>query len=445
MKSSILHCASPTWWLLLVSGFVASDVAAAAGDDGRAPLIVSALKGDVRAAAGDHPIAIRSGDTLQPPISLKVGADGAIELQQGLTTISATANSDLDIPKSTDPAETLEKLVQSHGNVYYSVAKRPSHKLNVETPFLVAVIKGTKFNVSASDASSTVSLLEGNIEIHGGVGDVLDLKAGQMAVRSNERPAVQVIQMTTGAFLRNPTAPHDANVSSQPNPWHDGATRATAVASQSGAGTSGSVATDSASVGSSAFGGSMTASGDDHGGSATLALNQLVTETAANSGSTAVGTTTTGGPSSAATGGGNAGGNAGNTAGKNSTAGAGSTAGSGTTAGVGSSGTTTTGSSGTGASAGTAATGTTGTGSSNTGTSGMSANGNSGSSSQGSNNSGNGNSGNGNGNDNGNGNGDDKGKGNSGSNSGTKSPGKASGKNTDLTSTLDSLLTTKKK
>ena len=85
----------------------------------------------------------------------------------------------MQIPKATSSDQTLDRIVQSGGNVYYNVAKRPAHKLRVETPLLVAVIKGTRFNVSAVDTMTTISLLEGSIEVHASDNaSVVDLSAG---------------------------------------------------------------------------------------------------------------------------------------------------------------------------------------------------------------------------------------------------------------------------
>ena len=179
--------------------------------------MVSSFKGEVHATSANHDVPLKVGNIIESPVSFRVGPDGAIELHQGMTVISASANARIDIPKSTDSSQTLERITQTQGNVYYSVAKRPTHKLNVETPFLVAVIKGTRFNVSATESAATVSLLEGNIEIQGGMGDVTDLKAGQMASGAQGRP-VRVMQMTTGDVIRHPAGPGKA-VAERSNAW----------------------------------------------------------------------------------------------------------------------------------------------------------------------------------------------------------------------------------
>jgi hypothetical protein len=272
-RSRLLLCC-----VLLVCGSVG--FAAEQQANGRAPLVVSSLEGNVHATSANHEVPLKVGSSIALPVSLRVGSDGALELHQGQTVISAAANSRIDIPKSTEASETLERVMQTQGNVYYSVAKRPAHKLNIETPFLVAVIKGTRFNVSATDTTATVSLLEGSIEIQGGTGDKVNLEAGQMASGSRGT-TVRVMQMTTGDILHRPTASGKQSVVARSNPWDQHATIAstgTALPASVSAASAASVVVPvahSSSLDSSASG-SATVRGNDHGASSALALNQLI-------------------------------------------------------------------------------------------------------------------------------------------------------------------------
>jgi hypothetical protein len=288
--------------------------------------VVSAIKGDVHATYASKDVALKVGASLDLPISIRVGADGALELHQGLTVISAAANSQLQIPKAVSSEETLDKIVQSQGNVYYGVAKRPTHKLRVETPLLVAIIKGTRFNVAALDASTTISLLEGSIEVRAtDDSGVVDLSAGQMATRSRSQPAIQVIRMSTGELIRGsaPTAAsleqdHSAHRGS-PGQGNDGSTgSASVIVSNQAQGSERTSATQTSAV----TNGVVSGQGDDHGASSSLTLNQLVTRASSSSGasnstggasgsgvdsSTGSSTTTPGGTSGPTASGGNSG------------------------------------------------------------------------------------------------------------------------------------------
>ena len=170
------------------------------------PVVVAALKGDVTAWTDAQRVSLTSGARINTPVILRTGADGAIELHQGLSVVSMAPNSELELPRSTDPEETLDRVIQKTGSILYSVAPRPAHKLHVETPQLVAVIKGTRFNILSTERSVTLSLLEGSVEIDSRIDDtIVDLKSGQIASVSQDRKGIEVIPMATGqAFHAGP-------------------------------------------------------------------------------------------------------------------------------------------------------------------------------------------------------------------------------------------------
>jgi collagen type III alpha len=277
---------------------------ARADDPGaRAPVVVSAVKGDVHVTSGARDIPLKAGVALDLPVSIRVGAHGALEMHQGATVVSAAANSQLQIPKATSSDQTLDKIVQSQGNVYYSVAKRPAHKLRIETPLLVAVIKGTRFNVSALDTMTTISLLEGSIEVHASDdSSVVDLSAGQMATRSRSQPAIRIIRMSTGDVIGRPghevalagaaAGQHESGASrfQEVSRGKDEATRSVPVVSSVAAPAEGQAATLASGVG--------TPQGDDHGASSSLTLNQLVTRANSSASVSAGGGPSTGGGAS---------------------------------------------------------------------------------------------------------------------------------------------------
>jgi collagen type III alpha len=268
-----------------------------------APVVVSAVKGDVHVTSGARDIPLKAGVALDLPVSIRVGADGALEMHQGATVVSAAANSQLQIPKATSSDQTLDKIVQSQGNVYYNVAKRPAHKLRIETPLLVAVIKGTRFNVSALDTMTTISLLEGSIEVHASDdSSVVDLSAGQMATRSRSQPAIRIIRMSTGDVIGRPghevalagaaAGQHESGASrfQEVSRGKDEATRSVPVVSSVAAPAEGQAATLASGV--------ATPQGDDHGASSSLTLNQLVTRANSSASVSGAGTSSSpGGPS----------------------------------------------------------------------------------------------------------------------------------------------------
>ena len=145
---------------------------------------------------------VRSGSTLGTPATIRTGHDGFIELRQGATTAAIAADTRVDLPAVTASDGLIDHIAQPTGNVLYDVAKRPGRKLRIETPYLVAVVKGTRFNIAAQDQNATISLLEGQLEIWTpDESDVIQLNAGEIATRSGEDSSIRVLGMATGGSL----------------------------------------------------------------------------------------------------------------------------------------------------------------------------------------------------------------------------------------------------
>jgi hypothetical protein len=114
-------------------------------------IVVANVHGDVRVTMAGATSPLYVGAILQLPATIRTGNDGSLELRQGPTTVAAAANTELEIPQSAAEAGLIERIVQIRGNAFYNVGKRERTKLRVETPYLVAVIKGTQFNVAAQE------------------------------------------------------------------------------------------------------------------------------------------------------------------------------------------------------------------------------------------------------------------------------------------------------
>ena len=119
-----------------------------------------------------------------------------VGLTQAGTNISVANDTDVEIPAEAVDGNLVARLVQHRGNVFYDVAPRDVGKLRVETPLLVAVIKGTQFNVAVQEDSTTISLFEGRLEIRTpDDSDVMQLNAGEIAIRSRIDGAIRVVGM----------------------------------------------------------------------------------------------------------------------------------------------------------------------------------------------------------------------------------------------------------
>ena len=186
---------------LLMLAVSTGSVAAESGPD--APIIVVAVQGDVRISARGSARTVRPGSVIETPATINTGRDGRIELRQGATTVSVASNTHVDLPAVIAADGLIEHVSQPKGNVLYDVAKRPGRKLRIETPYLVAVVKGTRFNVAAEAGSATVALFEGRLEVWTpDDSDVVQLNAGEIATRARGDRSIRVLDMDTGDAIR---------------------------------------------------------------------------------------------------------------------------------------------------------------------------------------------------------------------------------------------------
>ncbi len=165
-----------------------------------ADIEIVSVKGDVRITAAGKEFPAKAGATLELPSTVRTGKDGSTDLRQGDTTIGIGPGTELDFPASGAPDGPVDRIVQPLGNAFYTVGPRGNRRLRVETPYLVAVIKGTQFNVAVEPDSGTISLYEGSLEILApDVGSSVMLNAGEIAIRHRGDDAIRVIPMREGA------------------------------------------------------------------------------------------------------------------------------------------------------------------------------------------------------------------------------------------------------
>src|SRR6185503_2358214 len=151
-------------------------------DDSR--ISVASVAGEVDFTMAGNAVEASPNDTVLLPARIVTGHDGNVGLTQAGTNVSVANDSDVEIPAEAVDGNLIARMVQHRGNVFYDVAPRDLGKHRVETPFLVAVIKGTQFNVAVDERGTTISLFEGSLEIHTpDDSDIIQLNAGEIAIR----------------------------------------------------------------------------------------------------------------------------------------------------------------------------------------------------------------------------------------------------------------------
>jgi hypothetical protein len=161
-------------------------------------LLVEEAVGAVKLRMSDRWETPVSGTAVVLPAVVSTGDDGSARLRQNEIVISVAANTAIELLDNPGSG-LLQRAVQDRGSAFYDIAPQGSSRFRVETPFLVAVIKGTQFNVTVSDDVSSVSLFEGQLRIEApDVGDAVDLTAGQIAQRRKGDLRITVLSMENG-------------------------------------------------------------------------------------------------------------------------------------------------------------------------------------------------------------------------------------------------------
>ena len=112
---------------------------------------VTTVSGAVSVTMAGSATHVVTNSTVGLPARIVTGDDGTLGLTQAGTNITIASDSDVEIPAEAADGQLIARLVQRRGNVFYDVAHRDVGTLRVETPFLVAVIKGTQFNVAVQN------------------------------------------------------------------------------------------------------------------------------------------------------------------------------------------------------------------------------------------------------------------------------------------------------
>ncbi|MEH2614951.1 FecR family protein [Bradyrhizobium sp. AZCC 1693] len=135
---------------------------------------VSKSSGEVwLTGSGVQQAALRQEDVLKPGDTISTGRTGRVLLKRGDEMILVSPNSVVGVPA--EKKEGLSTTIkQQAGSILLDVEKRNVKHFEVETPYLAAVVKGTRFRVTVNAGKTTVDVVRGQVE-------VADFKSGQIA------------------------------------------------------------------------------------------------------------------------------------------------------------------------------------------------------------------------------------------------------------------------
>ena len=138
------------------------------------------MSGDVRVFHNNVTwIALKSDYRLKPGDSIWTGRNGRVMLTSEGGRVLLNPRSMVKIPVQPVPGN-YSVLFQSMGSVDAEIERRNKRHFSIHTPYLAAVVKGTKFTVSITGEESEVRVHEGTVEaVDKQTGQTLDVRAGE--------------------------------------------------------------------------------------------------------------------------------------------------------------------------------------------------------------------------------------------------------------------------
>ena len=118
-------------------------------------------------------VALTTDTQLNNGDSIRTARNGRVMLRRGEETILISPNSVVGLPAELKVGST--KIIQQAGSILLEVNKRDARTFAVETPYLVAAVKGTRFAVTVGAKGANVNVRHGSVE-------VADNKSGRFAL-----------------------------------------------------------------------------------------------------------------------------------------------------------------------------------------------------------------------------------------------------------------------
>ncbi len=125
---------------------------------------------------------LRKGMDVPNKAWISTGPRGRLQLVRGTESIAFQPNTLASITTRGSNQSRKTEVVQQVGEINLEIEKRQRPHTTVQTPFLAAVVKGTRFSVKVGKADAAVSVNRGLVQVTSfRSGERSDLGAGQRA------------------------------------------------------------------------------------------------------------------------------------------------------------------------------------------------------------------------------------------------------------------------
>lgn len=170
------------------------------------------LRGVVLELVDGEWVKLARGDVVPEARVIRTLKTGNVELQRGQETLSVGPNSQIRIFDEEGGARPFTTVQQSFGTVSVEAEVRNVQHFAVETPYLAAVVKGTKFIVTSDDKGAKVEVKRGKVAVESKTHQSVLLAVGQSA--SFSTGGKQAGQLVVSGRGNLPTVSGDASSSS---------------------------------------------------------------------------------------------------------------------------------------------------------------------------------------------------------------------------------------
>ena len=127
-------------------------------------------------------IPLQKGMTVPNKAWISTGPRGRLQLVRGTESIAFQPNTLASIITQGGEVNRKTEVVQQLGQISLEIEKRQQPHTTVQTPFLAAVVKGTRFTVDVSETSAAVAVDRGLVQVTDFLsGERSELGAGQGA------------------------------------------------------------------------------------------------------------------------------------------------------------------------------------------------------------------------------------------------------------------------
>lgn len=148
--------------------------------------VASRLRGTAEQLVHGQWVPLVRGASVLDGQKVRTGSDGRVELVRGAEVIELDPGTQIELHEGQGNITSVE---MTSGQMVADVERRNVQHFSVQTPYLAAVVKGTRFRVAVGGGSASVSVDRGTVQVQDTVNDlVVDIGRGQEAQVSEDAP-----------------------------------------------------------------------------------------------------------------------------------------------------------------------------------------------------------------------------------------------------------------